>query len=71
MPDSLAAQRLRTGGDVSEIERLVDRHLTNAEEFPSVSAEDFLNLKDSSKNSGAPSPFYTHFIYEDYFQEFP
>lgn len=62
MPDSLAAQRLRTGGDVSEIERLVDRHLTNAEEFPSVSAEDFLNLKDSSKTSGAPSPFYTLYL---------
>ncbi|KAF7947535.1 hypothetical protein EAE96_008621 [Botrytis aclada] len=59
IPDSIAAQRLRTGGDIPQIERLVDRHLTNAEEFPGVSAEDFLNLKDSSKISGATSPFYT------------
>ncbi|KAI9649858.1 hypothetical protein NHQ30_002440 [Ciborinia camelliae] len=62
IPDSIAGQRLRTGGDIPQIERLVDRHLTNAEEFPSVSAEDFLNLKDSSKISGAPSPFYTLYL---------
>ncbi|KAK6596300.1 Transport protein particle subunit trs85-2 [Botrytis cinerea] len=62
IPESIAAQRLRTGGDVPQIERLVDRHLTNAEEFPGVSAEDFLNLKDSSKVSGATSPFYTLYL---------
>ena len=69
IPESIAAQRLRTGGDVPQIERLVDRHLTNAEEFPGVSAEDFLNLKDSSKVSGQLRRFIL-FIYEGYFQEY-
>ncbi|KAM3080483.1 hypothetical protein ACMFMG_005433 [Clarireedia jacksonii] len=62
IPESVTAQRLRTGGDISQVERLVDRHLSYAEEYPSADAEDFLNFKDKSKTSATPSPFYTLYL---------
>jgi len=63
VPDSIAAKRLRTGGDISHIETLVDRHLSHAEEYPSIDSEDYLSFKESkAQNPEVPSPFYTLFL---------
>jgi len=61
--DLVAAKRLRTGGDISHIETLVDRHLSHAEEYPNMDNEDYLNFKDTkATNTEVPSPFYTLFM---------
>lgn len=63
IPDSLAAQRSRTGGDISHIENLVDRHLTHAEQYPTMDGEDYLNFKDVKPgNADTTSPFYTLYL---------
>ena len=62
IPGSVIAQRLRTGGDITSIETLVDRHLSYAEQFPSMSGEEFLNLQDSQRSPDVPSPFYTLYL---------
>jgi hypothetical protein len=62
IPGSVIAQRMRTGGDITSIETLVDRHLSYAEQFPSISGEEFLNLKDSQRGPDVPSPFYTLYL---------
>ncbi|KAN0096785.1 ER-Golgi trafficking TRAPP I complex 85 kDa subunit domain containing protein [Hyaloscypha variabilis] len=63
LPDSVLAQRMRTGGDIAPIETLVDRHLSYAEQFPSMSGEEFLNLKDAHLRSpDIPSPFYALYL---------
>jgi hypothetical protein len=63
LPDSVAAQRARTGGDITAIETLVDRHLTHAEDFPSMNGENFLNYGESRlPNPAIPSPFYTLYL---------
>jgi hypothetical protein len=60
---SISAQRARTGGDIGPIESLVDRHLTHAEEYPSMGEEDYLTFKDAqSRSSDIPSPFYTLYL---------
>lgn len=59
--DSVATQRVRTGGDITAIETLVDRHLTHAEDFPSMNGEDY--FRDSRLgNPDVPSPFYTLYL---------
>jgi trafficking protein particle complex subunit 8 len=58
-----AAKRSRTGGNISQIESLVDRHLNYAEEFPSMNSEDYLNFKEGQpRNLESTSPFYTLFL---------
>ncbi|TAQ86975.1 hypothetical protein B7494_g4708 [Chlorociboria aeruginascens] len=59
----VSGQRSRTGGDVGQIESLVDQHLSYAEHFPSTKAEDHLNLRDpESQNSESQSRFYTLYL---------
>ncbi|KAG0651536.1 Transport particle subunit trs85-2 [Hyphodiscus hymeniophilus] len=59
----ISAQRARTGGDVAQIESLVDRHLTHAEEYPALQGEDYKTIKDArSRNQDYPSPFYTLYL---------
>jgi hypothetical protein len=62
IPGSVIAKRMRTGGDITPIETLVDRHLSYAEQFPSMSGEEFFNLKDSQRSPDVPSPFYTLYL---------
>ncbi|KAK5165225.1 uncharacterized protein LTR77_009323 [Saxophila tyrrhenica] len=53
--------RLRTGGDVPQIEDLVERHLTFAEEQSGPVQPDYLNHKSAATkpaDSNNPSPFY-------------
>jgi hypothetical protein len=59
-----SAQRSRTGGDISQVETLVDRHLSFAEEYPnSKEEEDYLTYKDAHvRDHNAPSPFYTLYL---------
>lgn len=58
-----AARRARTGGDIAAIETLVDRHLAHAEDFPSMSSEEYLNFLDrGARSSDSPSPFYTLYL---------
>ncbi|KAK3669565.1 hypothetical protein LTR78_010565 [Recurvomyces mirabilis] len=55
--------RLRSGGDVPQIEDLVERHLTFAEEQSGPIEADYLNHKDTeSRESNAPSPFYLLYL---------
>lgn len=57
------ARRSRTGGNISQIENLVDRHLSYAEEFPSINAEDYLNFKEGqARKLESTSLFYTLFL---------
>lgn len=61
-----ASQRSRTGGNISQIESLVDRHLSHAEDFPGMNGaggEDYLNFKDAqTRNLDTSSPFYTLYL---------
>ncbi|KAK5005411.1 hypothetical protein LTR28_007751, partial [Elasticomyces elasticus] len=55
--------RLRTGGDVPQIEELVDRHLSFTEYQPDSPPVDYLNHKDEpSCQDLASSPFYTLYM---------
>jgi hypothetical protein len=63
IPPSILAQRARTGGDIGQIEGLVDRHLIHAEEYPVLDGEDYLTFKDALiRNPDIPSPFYTLYL---------
>lgn len=63
VPEHIAAQRARTGGDIATIEQLVDRHLSHAEEYPAMNSEDYLNFKETRVQSpDRPSPFYTLYL---------
>ncbi len=62
IPDFITAQKARTGGDIAPIETLVDRHLTHAEDFPTMSGDDFFGLKQALKSPDIPSPFYTLYL---------
>lgn len=54
--------RLRTGGDVPQVEDLVERHLTFAEEH-SGPVEDYITAKDIvTADSSSTSPFYSLYI---------
>jgi hypothetical protein len=58
-----AAQQSRTGGNITSVETLVDRHLRFAEDFPNSNAEDYLNFRGvHSRSSDFTSPFYTLFL---------
>ena len=58
-----APARIRTGGDVSQIEELVDRHLLFAESQPTQTSTDYVNFKTSgSGNLSSPSRFYTLYL---------
>ncbi|CAL3962727.1 unnamed protein product [Diplocarpon coronariae] len=62
-PGPVVAQRARTGGDIVSIETLVDRHLTHAEDYSNMDAEDYLSFKESRPRSpDIPSPFYTLYL---------
>ncbi|KAK3684390.1 hypothetical protein LTR37_020325 [Vermiconidia calcicola] len=55
--------RLRSGGDVPQIEELVDRHLTFAEEQSGPFEADYLNHKDiNNADPTATSPFYQLYV---------
>lgn len=55
--------RLRSGGDVPQIEELVDRHLTFAEEQSGPVEADYITHKDvRSADPHATSPFYTLYL---------
>ncbi|KAH8678664.1 ER-golgi trafficking TRAPP I complex 85 kDa subunit-domain-containing protein [Tricladium varicosporioides] len=55
--------RSRTGGNIVQIEQLVDRHLTYAEDFPSRNGDDYLSFKDTQgQDVDAASPFYTLYV---------
>lgn len=63
VPDQVAAQRARTGGDIAAVEQLVDRHLSHAEDYPTFTGEDYLNFKDAGLRSpNRPSPFFTLYL---------
>ncbi|KAK4494396.1 hypothetical protein PRZ48_014694 [Zasmidium cellare] len=54
--------RLRTGGDVPQVEELVERHLTFAEEN-SGPVDDYISAKDSGlADPSAVSPFYSLYL---------
>ncbi|KAK5105781.1 hypothetical protein LTR62_002161 [Meristemomyces frigidus] len=55
--------RLRSGGDVPQIEQLVERHLTFAEEQSAPVEMDYLTHKDVQQDHpNAPSPFYLLYL---------
>jgi hypothetical protein len=55
--------RLRSGGDVPQIEELIERHLTFAEEQSGPIEADYLNHKDAASfDPNAPSPFYLLYL---------
>lgn len=55
--------RLRSGGDVPQIEELVDRHLTFAEEQSGPVNADYITHKDdTASDPHATSPFYTLYL---------
>ncbi|KAI9836585.1 MAG: hypothetical protein M1819_001217 [Sarea resinae] len=55
---SLPTSVLRRGGDLSSIEALVDRHLSHAEMVSDNYVTDYINYKDSAKqSSSSTSPF--------------
>ena len=61
--DVIMGQHARTGGDIAQIENLVDRHLAHAEEYPSMSGEDYLSFREAqSRSVDSPSPFYTLYL---------
>jgi hypothetical protein len=63
LSNSVAARRARTGGDITPIETLVDKHLNHAEHFPTMNGEEFLDFKDAQLGSpDIPSPFYTLYL---------
>lgn len=58
-----ATRQARTGGNITSVETLVDRHLRYAEDFPNSNAEDYLNFRGAqSWSSDITSPFYTLFL---------
>ncbi|RDW80825.1 hypothetical protein BP5796_05523 [Coleophoma crateriformis] len=65
MPESAGftlGQRARTGGDVTQVEALVERHLTYSEEFPSMHTEDYLTYTGTPSDPESASPFYTLYL---------
>ncbi|KAK5688465.1 hypothetical protein LTS10_000443 [Elasticomyces elasticus] len=55
--------RLRSGGDVPQVEELVERHLTFAEEQSGPVEADYITHKDAqSADSRATSPFHTLYM---------
>jgi trafficking protein particle complex subunit 8 len=55
--------RLRSGGDVPQVEELVERHLTFAEEQSGPVEADYINHKDVElPNPNATSPFYLLYV---------
>ena len=55
--------RLRSGGDVPQVEEVVERHLTFAEEQSGPLEADYLTHKDAqSTDARAASPFYTLYL---------
>jgi hypothetical protein len=55
--------RLRSGGDVPQVEELVERHLTFAEEQSGPVEADYINHKDiAATDPNAPSPFYLLYL---------
>jgi trafficking protein particle complex subunit 8 len=55
--------RLRSGGDVAQIEEVVERHLTFAEEHSGPVEADYINqIRAQDTDPHAPSPFYTLYL---------
>ena len=60
---SISVQRARTGGDIGQVESLVDRHLTHAEGYSTADREDYLTFKEAhTRNPDITSPFYTLYL---------
>ena len=61
--DALSDRRSRTGGDIFQVESLVDRHLIHAEQYPIMEVVDLLTAKgDQPGNTDMPSTFYTLYL---------
>lgn len=54
--------RFRTGGDVPQIEELIERHLTYSEENSGPVEVDYINSQDPTADANALSPFYTLYV---------
>lgn len=55
--------RLRTGGDISQIEQAVDRHLTYSEMHSNAFVEDYINHQEIGSHSSRPtSLFYSLYL---------
>lgn len=52
--------RLRTGGDVPQIDEVVERHLAYSEDHPSIT--DYLNHNENTPNPNKLSPFYLLYL---------
>jgi hypothetical protein len=62
VPEAVVAQRARTGGDISQVENLVDRHLIHAEQYP-VEGGDYSKSGGTRPDStDIPSTFYTLYL---------
>lgn len=60
--DALAAQRSRTGGDIAQVENLVDRHLVHTEQYPIEGDHSLASGAAQPGNSDIPSTFYTLYL---------
>lgn len=56
--------RLRTGGNIAQIDELVERHLAYADQQPVSSGTDYMNYKEASVSQKSPttSQFHTLFL---------
>lgn len=62
-PVSQDSPPLRTGGDIEEVEKVVERHLAYSESISGYKEEDYLNFRDSkASNPLSFSPFYTLYM---------
>lgn len=60
---SVAMKRSRTGGDIHQVESLIDKHLEHAEAYPSLGDEDYFGPKTGKpQDTEIPSPFYTLYL---------
>ncbi|KAF2801617.1 uncharacterized protein BDZ99DRAFT_456143 [Mytilinidion resinicola] len=58
-----SSHTIRTGGDLGQIEEVVERHLQYSEEYSNSPVEDYLNHKTASQPAEtSESPFYTLFL---------
>ncbi|KAL2352649.1 ER-golgi trafficking TRAPP I complex 85 kDa subunit-domain-containing protein [Cryomyces antarcticus] len=67
IPDSIEGSvpaRLRTGGDIPQIEEVVDRHLSHAEYHTRSDRTDYLDRGEAADTSASPSasPFYSLYL---------
>ena len=62
-PVGAISTRIRTGGDIAQVEEVVDRHLLFAESQSVQGATDYINFKNPGSGSlSSPSPFYSLYL---------